>query len=54
MKTKAAVLWGVNEDWKIEEVEQDDPIAGEVRVKLTASGMCHSDEHVRIGDIIPL
>ena len=54
MKTKAAVLWGVNEDWKIEEVEQDDPIAGEVRVKLTASGMCHSDEHIRIGDIIPL
>ena len=54
MKTKAAVLWGVNEDWKIEEVEQDDPIAGEVRVKLTASGMCHSDEHVRVGDIIPL
>jgi S-(hydroxymethyl)glutathione dehydrogenase/alcohol dehydrogenase len=54
LKTKAAVLWGVNEDWKIEEVEQDDPIAGEVRVKLAASGMCHSDEHVRLGDNIPL
>ncbi len=54
MKTKAAVLWGVGQDWKIEEVEQDDPIAGEVRVKLTASGMCHSDEHVRLGDIVPL
>jgi len=54
LKTKAAVLWGTNEDWKIEEVELDDPIAGEVRVKLTASGLCHSDEHVRIGDIIPM
>ena len=54
MKTKAAVLWGAHEDWQIEEVEQDDPIAGEVRVKLTASGLCHSDEHVRMGDIVPM
>lgn len=54
MKTKAAVLWGTHEDWKIEEVELDDPIAGEVRVKLTASGLCHSDEHFRVGDLIPM
>jgi len=54
LKTKAAVLWGAHEDWQIEEVEQDDPIAGEVRVKLTASGLCHSDEHVRMGDIVPM
>lgn len=51
MKTKAAVLWGTNQDWQIEDVELDDPVAGEVRVKLVASGMCHSDEHVREGDI---
>ena len=51
VKTKAAVLWGLNEDWKIEEVELDEPKAGEVLVRLTASGMCHSDEHVRTGDI---
>ena len=51
MKTKAAVLWGLNEDWKIEEVELGDPVAGEVLVRLAASGMCHSDEHVRVGDI---
>ena len=54
MKTKAAVLWGVNEDWKVQEVELDDPIAGEVRVKLAASGLCHSDEHIRMGDIVPV
>ena len=51
MKTKAAVLWGLHEDWKIEEVELGDPVAGEVLVRLAASGMCHSDEHVRCGDI---
>jgi len=51
VKTKAAVLWGLNEDWKIEEVELGDPVAGEVQVRLAASGMCHSDEHIRMGDI---
>jgi NDMA-dependent alcohol dehydrogenase len=51
VKTKGAVLWGVNEDWKVEEIEVGDPVAGEVQVQLAASGLCHSDEHVRIGDI---
>ncbi len=44
------MLWGVNEDWQIEEVELGDPVPGEVQVRLAASGMCHSDEHVRTGD----
>lgn len=51
MKTKAAVLWGPNQDWQIEEVELGDPVAGEVQVRLAASGLCHSDEHVRVGDL---
>lgn len=51
MKTKAAVLWGLGEKWEVEEVELDDPKAGEVMVKLTASGLCHSDEHLVTGDI---
>lgn len=51
MKTKAAVLWGMNEKWQIEEVELDEPNANEVLVKLTASGLCHSDEHLVTGDI---
>ena len=51
MKTKAAVLWGANQDWQVEEVELGDPVAGEVQVRLAASGLCHSDEHVHIGDM---
>ncbi len=51
MKTKAAVLHGLNEKWQIEEVELDPPHAKEVLVKLTASGLCHSDEHLVTGDI---
>lgn len=49
MRTKAAVLNGVNEEWVIEEVELGDPVAGEVQVKLVASGLCHSDHHLRTG-----
>ena len=51
MKTKAAVLWGAHQDWQIEEVELGDPVASEVQIQLAASGLCHSDEHVRVGDL---
>ncbi|MYR07746.1 NDMA-dependent alcohol dehydrogenase [Gordonia sp. SID5947] len=49
METKAAVLREVGEDWKIESVELADPVPGEVQVRLVASGMCHSDHHLRTG-----
>ncbi len=51
MKTKAAVLWEVNTPWSVEEIELDPPKAGEVLVKIAASGMCHSDEHLVTGDL---
>ncbi|HET8994755.1 MAG TPA: NDMA-dependent alcohol dehydrogenase, partial [Rhodococcus sp. (in: high G+C Gram-positive bacteria)] len=40
---------GVNQQWEIEEIDLGDPVAGEVQVKLAASGLCHSDEHLRTG-----
>jgi NDMA-dependent alcohol dehydrogenase len=51
MKTKAAVLWGVNRKWEVEEVELDGPREREVLVKLTATGLCHSDHHLVTGDL---
>ncbi len=51
MKTKAAVLWEVNAPWSVEEIELDAPGPGEVLVKIAASGMCHSDEHLTTGDL---
>ncbi|MFP5255041.1 MAG: NDMA-dependent alcohol dehydrogenase [Acidimicrobiia bacterium] len=51
MKTQAAVLWELNAPWSVEEIELDEPKAGEVLVKLAASGMCHSDEHLVTGDL---
>jgi NDMA-dependent alcohol dehydrogenase len=53
MKTRAAVLWGLNQEWKVEEVELHPPKAGEVLVKMAAAGLCHSDEHMVTGDMIP-
>jgi NDMA-dependent alcohol dehydrogenase len=51
MQTPAAVLWEYGRDWEIDELTLDDPREGEVLVRLAASGLCHSDEHLRIGDL---
>jgi NDMA-dependent alcohol dehydrogenase len=51
MQTEAAILWEPKTDWSVEAIELDPPKDGEVLVKLAASGMCHSDEHIRTGDM---
>lgn len=51
MKTKAAVLWDRDQKWEIEEVELDGAKQAEVMVRLTASGLCHSDDHIITGDM---
>ena len=51
MKTRAAVLWGLHQKWEVEELDLDGPKEREVLVKLTASGLCHSDDHLVTGDM---
>ena len=51
MKIRAAVCSGLNEPWKVEEVEVDPPGPHEVLVQMAYAGMCHSDEHLRTGDM---
>jgi NDMA-dependent alcohol dehydrogenase len=51
MKTEAAVLWEVGGDWSVEEIELDPPKEGEVLIRMVATGMCHSDEHLVTGDL---
>ena len=53
MKTRAAVVHDVGEDWQIEEIEVDGPKAGELIVEWKVAGLCHSDEHVLTGDLVP-
>ncbi len=51
VQTEAAVLWHTGGAWEIEPIELDPPRAGEVLVRMAAIGLCHSDEHVRTGDL---
>lgn len=51
MKTKAAVIYAPNEPLKVEELELDEPKAGEVLVKMAYAGLCHSDWHVIDGEL---
>jgi S-(hydroxymethyl)glutathione dehydrogenase/alcohol dehydrogenase len=53
MRTKAAVLRGTGQDFEITELELDPPQAGEVLIRFAAAGLCHSDEHLRRGDLMP-
>lgn len=47
----AAVLWDRSVDWSLDEVTLDPPKAGEVLVRYIATGLCHSDDHIRTGDM---
>jgi alcohol dehydrogenase (nicotinoprotein) len=51
MKTRAAVLRDVGKPFEIVELDLDEPKTGEVLVRFVASGLCHSDDHLRTGDI---
>lgn len=51
MKTNAAILWEFGTDWSVEEIDLDPPSSGEVLVSWEATGLCHSDEHVRTADL---
>jgi len=53
MKTMGALLWepGTGSGWSVEEIEIDSPKPREALVKLAASGICHSDDHLDTGDI---
>ncbi|SHN47730.1 NDMA-dependent alcohol dehydrogenase [Cryptosporangium aurantiacum] len=49
--TRVALVRSAPGTYETAEVELDDPRQGEVTVKLAASGLCHSDDHVATGDV---
>ncbi len=49
MKSRAAVAWKANQPLSIEEVEVAAPRAGEVLVRLVATGVCHTDAYTLSG-----
>ncbi len=50
MKTRAAVLYAPETPFVIEELDLQEPQAGEVLVNMKAAGVCHSDWHLVTGD----
>ncbi|QPR54056.1 S-(hydroxymethyl)glutathione dehydrogenase/class III alcohol dehydrogenase [Aeromonas allosaccharophila] len=50
IKCKAAVAWGPGQPLSIEEVEVMPPQAGEVRVRIVATGVCHTDAFTLSGE----
>ncbi|MEU0481015.1 NAD(P)-dependent alcohol dehydrogenase [Streptosporangium sp. NPDC006013] len=51
MKVTAAVVDELHEPFRIEELDLDEPGPGEALVKIVASGICHTDEITRHGDL---
>ncbi len=51
MQTRGAVVRQAPGHYEVMNLELDDPRQGELQVKLTASGLCHSDDHIATGDI---
>ena len=47
---RAAVFRAPGTPVEVEDVDLAPPRTGEVRVRIAAAGVCHSDLHVRDGD----
>ena len=49
--TRGAIIREAPGKFEVVDLVADDPRAGEIQVKLAASGMCRSDDHLATGDI---
>lgn len=50
MKSRAAVAWEAGKPLSIEEIDVQGPKAGEVLVRIVATGVCHTDAYTLSGD----
>jgi NDMA-dependent alcohol dehydrogenase len=51
VNTRGAIIRSAPGKFEVVDLISDDPRPGEIQVKLAASGMCHSDDHLATGDI---
>lgn len=51
MKIRALVVEAKDAPFKLEEIELSEPGRGEVRLRIVASGVCHTDAITRAGDM---
>lgn len=52
MDVRGALVREVGKDLAIEALDLDEPKDHEVLVRVMASGVCHSDDHIRTGDFV--
>ncbi|MFC8386355.1 NDMA-dependent alcohol dehydrogenase [Nocardia sp. NPDC057272] len=52
-KTRAALVMPTPGKLEIHEVDLDAPRQGELTVRMLASGLCHSDDHIINGSVVP-
>jgi len=52
LTTRASIMRKAPGTYETVEIELEDPRQDEVTVKLAASGLCHSDDHIATGDIM--
>ncbi len=50
MRTRGAVITKALGTYEVIDIELDEPRQGELMVKMAASGLCHSDDHIATGD----
>ncbi|QWF23798.1 NDMA-dependent alcohol dehydrogenase [Nocardioides sp. LMS-CY] len=51
MHTRGAIIKEAPGTYEVVDLEVDDPRQDEIQVRMVASGLCHSDDHVATGDI---
>jgi S-(hydroxymethyl)glutathione dehydrogenase/alcohol dehydrogenase len=51
MKTRGAIIRKAPGTYEVVDMDVDEPRHGELRVKMVASGLCHSDDHIATGDM---
>lgn len=51
MRTRAAIIRESPGKFEVVELDLEEPRQGEIRVKLAAAGLCHSDDHAQTGDM---
>ncbi|XP_068088178.1 alcohol dehydrogenase 1-like [Hyperolius riggenbachi] len=54
IRCKAAVMYGFKQQFKVEDVDVAPPKAHEIRIKICASGICHTDDHALSGGMASL
>src|SRR5690606_4622954 len=50
MRTRGAIVRTAPGPYEVVDLEVADPAEGEVQVRLAAAGLCHSDDHIAVGD----